>query len=290
MPELPEVETIKRGLAPRLEGQRIEAVTLNRRDLRLPFPQNFAARLTGTRIGILARRAKYMLIPLDSAQTLIVHLGMSGRPLVETADESRNALSPGAFFQAFGRYKQHDHVVMHLSSGDRFIYNDTRRFGFMLLEPDIGLSMLPTFADMGPEPLGNAFNAEVLLTALKARAAPIKSTLLDQHIVAGLGNIYVCEALHRAGISPFRAARSVSLVEATRLVQEIRDVLNEAIVAGGSTLRDFRNEEGAPGYFQHDFRVYGRQGSACPAPGCSGKIERQVQSGRSTFFCSLCQH
>jgi formamidopyrimidine-DNA glycosylase len=286
MPELPEVETVRRGLAPVLEGRRIDTVELRRPDLRFPFPDRFAERITGATIGPLGRRAKYLLLPLQTGETLILHLGMSGRVLIE-AGEGRKQL--GEFHHEHGRLAAHDHVMIQLSGGARVIYNDVRRFGFMRLAPTDALESDPFIAELGPEPLGNGFHAEHLLKVFAGRAVPLKSALLDQKNVAGLGNIYVCEALNRSGLSPYRAARSLKPKEATRLASEIRAVLEEAIAAGGSTLRDFRHEDGSLGYFQHTFRVYDREGEACPTPGCGGTIERQVQSGRSTFFCASCQ-
>lgn len=287
MPELPEVETVRRGLAPALDGKRIEAVRLNRADLRFPFPPRFAERLAGARITTLARRAKYLLVPLDTRETLVIHLGMSGRVLVE---EQGTSNEPGDFYYGADRHLKHDHVIFEIEGGAQLIYNDVRRFGFMLLETSETLDQHVSFAALGPEPLGNAFDARVLLEALNARFTPIKSALLDQTVVAGLGNIYVCEALHRVGVSPFRAAHAVNADEAEALVIAIRAVLAEAIEAGGSTLRDYRLQDGSLGYFQHRFRVYDRAGEPCPTPGCSGVIERQVQSGRSSFFCATCQH
>ncbi|MCA3612609.1 MAG: bifunctional DNA-formamidopyrimidine glycosylase/DNA-(apurinic or apyrimidinic site) lyase [Methylobacterium sp.] len=286
MPELPEVETVRRGLAPVLEGRRIDTVELRRADLRFPLPDRFAERITGTIIGPLGRRAKYLLLPLATGETLILHLGMSGRVLIEAGGGREQ---PGEFHHEHGRLAAHDHVMFQLSGGARVIYNDVRRFGFMRLAPTNGLEADPFIAELGPEPLGNAFHSEHLLKVFEGRALPLKSALLDQKKVAGLGNIYVCEALNRSGLSPYRAARSLKPKEARRLVSEIRAVLEEAIAAGGSTLRDFRHEDGSLGYFQHNFRVYGREGEACPTPGCGGAIERQVQSGRSTFFCGTCQ-
>lgn len=286
MPELPEVETVRRGLAPVIEGRTIDTVELRRPDLRFPFPDRFAQRLTGATIGPLGRRAKYLLLPLATGETLILHLGMSGRVLIETGGEREQL---GEFHHEQGRLAAHDHVLLQLSGGLRVIYHDVRRFGFMRLAPTDALETDPFIAELGPEPLGNAFHAEHLLKVFAGRAVPLKSALLDQKKVAGLGNIYVCEALNRSGLSPYRAARSLTASEAARLVSEIRAVLREAIAAGGSTLRDFRHEDGSLGYFQHSFRVYGREGEACPMPGCGGAIERQVQSGRSTFFCAICQ-
>lgn len=287
MPELPEVETVRRGLAPVLEGRSIDTVELRRPDLRFPFPERFAERLTGATIGPLGRRAKYLLLPLATSETLILHLGMSGRVLVETG-QRREQL--GEFHHAQGRLAAHDHVTLFLSGGARVIYNDVRRFGFMRLAPSDALETDPFIAELGPEPLGNAFHADHLLRVFAGRAVPLKAALLDQRNVAGLGNIYVSEALNRAGLSPYRAARSLKPDEAIRLASEIRAVLEDAIAAGGSTLRDFRHEDGELGYFQHSFRVYDRAGEACPTPGCGGSIERQVQSGRSTFFCATCQN
>ena len=286
MPELPEVETVRRGLVPVLEGATIASVVLHRPDLRFPFPPDFVARLTGQRIGVLGRRAKYLLVPLEGGETLIIHLGMSGRILIETP-EARAQL--GEFHHEAGRLPRHDHVVLTLTSGTRIVYNDVRRFGFMRLAPSAALEEDEALLGLGPEPLGNAFHADALLKRLEGRATPLKSALLDQKNVAGLGNIYVCEALHRARISPFRVAAQVTEAEAGRLVAEIRLVLEEAIEAGGSTLRDFRHEDGSLGYFQHAFRVYDRAGEPCPHPGCRGFIARQVQAGRSSFFCATCQ-
>jgi formamidopyrimidine-DNA glycosylase len=287
MPELPEVETVRRGLAPVLDGRRITRVQLNRADLRFPFPPRFAERLTGARITTLGRRAKYLLVPLDTGETLVIHLGMSGRVLVE---ETGAVLEPGDFYYGADRHLRHDHVIIEIEGGQRLIYNDVRRFGFMLLEASETLDEHESFISLGPEPLGNAFDAKALLSALDGRFTPIKSALLDQSVVAGLGNIYVCEALHRVGVSPFRAAHALSADEAEALVVAIRTVLSEAIEAGGSTLRDYRLQDGSLGYFQHRFRVYDRASEACPTPGCAGVIERQVQAGRSSFFCETCQH
>jgi formamidopyrimidine-DNA glycosylase len=286
MPELPEVETVRRGLAPVLEGAEITHVQLNRPDLRFPFPERFAERLTGATIRPLGRRAKYLLLPLDTEETLIIHLGMSGRVLVEAGNARKQ---PGAFHHEAGRLSAHDHVVIALKGRGCLIYNDVRRFGFMQLAPSDALDVDPFLAELGPEPLGNMFHAESLLAAFSGRNVPLKSALLDQRNVAGLGNIYVCEALNRARLSPYRLAKSLKPDEAQRLVGEIHRVLEEAIVAGGSSLRDFRHEDGSLGYFQHAFRVYDRAGKPCPTPGCAGTIERQVQSGRSTYFCVSCQ-
>jgi formamidopyrimidine-DNA glycosylase len=286
MPELPEVETVRRGLAPHLEGRRIAKVQLNRPDLRFAFPERFAERLTGATLLPLDRRAKYLLLPLDSAETLVIHLGMSGRLLIL---QPEGALSPGKFHHDITRLERHDHVEIVLDDGRRLVFNDPRRFGFMLLENSETLPEHATFAGLGVEPLGNGFSAGYLMEAFEGRRTPIKAALLDQRHIAGLGNIYVCEALHRASVAPTRAAGNLKPKEAERLATAIRDVLAEAIEAGGSTLRDFRHEDGALGYFQHAFRVYDREGEACPTPKCRGVIHRMVQSGRSTFYCPLCQ-
>ena len=287
MPELPEVETLRRGLAPDLEGQRIQTVQLNRKDLRVPFPERLAKRLEGATIGPLGRRAKYLLLPLDTGETLIIHLGMSGRLLVEKQDAATNA--PDSYYHQQDRHPKHDHVRIALQSGHCLIYNDVRRFGFMLLEETEALAAHPSLAPLGPEPLGNDFHAQVLLGALKGKATPFKSALLDQSIVAGLGNIYVCEALNRTRLSPFRAAKTLTKHEAEMLVSAIRLVLNRAIQLGGATISDHRQADGSAGGFQDEFVAYDRAGEQCRNPGCMGRIERQVQAGRSTFFCTQCQ-
>ena len=284
MPELPEVETVRRGLAPVMEGRRILAVEARRPDLRFPLPERFAERLTGTRIGRLGRRAKYLLIGLGSGETLIAHLGMSGRFVAEP-----NAGAPGRFAHEHARLEAHDHVVFTLEDGARVTYNDPRRFGFMDLAPTDALDAHAFFARLGPEPLSNAFNGPALAAALKGKRTPIKAALLDQHVVAGLGNIYVCEALHRAGISPRRVAASVSAARIETLAAAVKAVLEDAIAAGGSSLKDFAHADGALGYFQHAFDVYDREGEACRRPGCGGRVSRYVQSGRSTFACTRCQ-
>ncbi|MFM2044276.1 MAG: formamidopyrimidine-DNA glycosylase [Pseudomonadota bacterium] len=276
MPELPEVETVRRGLALRLEGRVLAEVRQHRPDLRFPFPADFASRLTGRRVVGLDRRAKYLLIRLDDGVTWLTHLGMSGTMIVTEG-------SPP------GPRNPHDHVVMRTDDGWTVTYNDVRRFGFMDLIEEDGLDSHPMLAALGPEPLGNGFNAETLSAALADKITPIKMALLDQRVVAGLGNIYVCEALFRAGISPTRPAHTVAGKRAERLVPVIRDVLAEAIEAGGSSIRDFRSGDGELGYFQHSFQVYGREGMACPGCDCdvarTGGIRRILQSGRSTFHC-----
>ena len=284
MPELPEVETVRRGLTPALEGRRILAVTLNRPDLRFPFPAGFAEQVAGRCVERIDRRAKYLLIRLEGGATVLSHLGMSGRYSIEADDL---AVQPGDFVHAAPANPRHDHVVFDIEGGVTVRYNDPRRFGFMDLVQDDADS--PYLAELGPEPNANAFSGAYLSEALAGRRTPIKAALLDQKIVAGLGNIYVCEALHRARISPRRQAATIPGRRAERLAHAVRTVIDEAIVSGGSTLRDFAATDGALGYFQHRFRAYGREGEACPEPGCSGHIGRIVQSARSTFFCPVCQ-
>lgn len=284
MPELPEVETVRRGLIPALEGRRILAVTLNRPDLRFPFPTGFAGQVAGRRVERIDRRAKYLLIRLEGGTTVLSHLGMSGRYSIE-ADNL--AAQPGDFVHAAPANPRHDHVVLEVEGGVTIRYNDPRRFGFMdLVRADADS---PYLAGLGPEPNANDFSGAYLSEALSGRRMPVKAALLDQKIVAGLGNIYVCEALHRARISPRRLAATIPGRRAERLAHAVRTVIDEAILSGGSTLRDFAAADGALGYFQHRFRAYGREGEACPEPGCSGHIGRIVQSSRSTFFCPSCQ-
>ncbi|MEM7488830.1 MAG: bifunctional DNA-formamidopyrimidine glycosylase/DNA-(apurinic or apyrimidinic site) lyase [Pseudomonadota bacterium] len=281
MPELPEVETVRRGLAPALEGARLTRVEVNRPDLRWPFPDRMADRLTGATVTGLGRRSKYLLLHLDTGETLIVHLGMSGRMVVDD-------LQLGTFHRDAGWLARHDHVVLH-TNRHRITFNDARRFGAMDLAPTDALEDHWLIAKLGPEPLGNAFHEAHLIAAFATRNTPVKAALLDQRVVAGLGNIYVCEALHRAGISPLRRARRISAPRTATLVPIIRDVLGEAIAAGGSSLRDHRQADGTLGYFQHGFRVYDREGQPCPTPDCGGTIRRTVQSGRSSFHCVTCQ-
>ncbi|WP_102106502.1 bifunctional DNA-formamidopyrimidine glycosylase/DNA-(apurinic or apyrimidinic site) lyase [Oceaniglobus roseus] len=282
MPELPEVETVRRGLAPVLEGGRIALARVNRADLRWPFPPDMAARLTGRRVLRLGRRSKYLMADLDSGETLIVHLGMSGRMLV-----SGDPL--GQFHHDHPAPEKHDHVVLEMEGGARVTFNDPRRFGAMDLVATERAEDHWLLSRIGPEPFGNAFNESYLTQALKARRTPVKAALLDQRLVAGLGNIYVCETLHRAGISPRRKAANLSPRRIASLVPVIRAVLEEAIEAGGSSLRDHRQSNGELGYFQHRFRVYDREGQPCVTPDCPGTVARIVQSGRSTFHCPVCQ-
>jgi formamidopyrimidine-DNA glycosylase len=282
MPELPEVETVRQGLAPHLTGARLVRVTQNRADLRFPLPERFAARLTGARVERLDRRAKYLVAPLDTGETLVAHLGMTGRFTI-------GDLSPGRFHNQAGGFEKHTHLIFETDGGSVIAFSDARRFGYMDLIKTDALDQHPWFKGLGPEPLGDEFNPKGLATALAGRRQSIKATLLDQRIVSGLGNIYVSEALHRAGIDPRRAAGELERRESAALVEEVKAVLAEAVLAGGSTLKDYRSVDGELGYFQHSFRVYGREGEACPKPGCSGRIERIVQGGRSSFFCPICQ-
>lgn len=282
MPELPEVETVRRGLLPVMEGQLITQAEVNRPDLRWPLPDRMADRLTGQRVTALRRRSKYILADLSSGETLLIHLGMSGRILI-------SGTMLGQFHHHHPAPQKHDHVVLHMESGARITFNDARRFGAMDLMPTTTAAAHPLLAGLGPEPFGNDFNELYLTTALQGRKMPIKSALLDQRLVAGLGNIYVCETLYRAGISPLRLAGGLTSSAAAALVPLIREVLAEAIAAGGSSLRDFRQTNGELGYFSKEFAVYGREGQPCQTPGCSGTITRTVQSGRSSFWCPSCQ-
>jgi formamidopyrimidine-DNA glycosylase len=282
MPELPEVETVRRGLEPVMTGRVIARATVNRPDLRWPLPEGMAARLTGQRVDQLRRRSKYILADLASGETLLIHLGMTGRMLVSGA-------MLGAFHHDHPAPEKHDHVVLDMEGGARITFNDARRFGAMDLMPAMSVDAHPLLASLGPEPLGNAFSEDYLVACLKGRATPIKSALLDQRVAAGLGNIYVCEVLFRAGLSPTRLAGQIAPSQVAALVPVIREVLAEAIAAGGSSLRDYRQADGELGYFQHSFQVYGREGQACATPGCHGTIQRIVQSGRSSFHCPRCQ-
>jgi formamidopyrimidine-DNA glycosylase len=282
LPELPEVETVRRGLAPVMEGRVIIAADVRRPDLRWPFPERMADRLSGRRAERLWRRSKYLLADLDSGESLLIHLGMSGRMLV-------SGLMLGEFHHTHPAPAKHDHVVLEIEGGARVTFNDARRFGVMDLVETARAEAHWLLAGLGPEPLGNEFSEAYLAGRLKGRATPIKAALLDQRVVAGLGNIYACEVLHRAGISPKRKAGRIAAPRVAALVPAIRQVLVEAIEAGGSSLRDYRRTDGELGYFQHAFRVYDREGAPCPTPGCGGTIRRIVQSGRSTFYCPECQ-
>lgn len=275
MPELPEVETVRRGLAAKLEGRRFARVEQRRPNLRVPFPDRFPERLSGRRIEAVRRRAKYILVHLDDGTVLIVHLGMSGRIVMSDAPS--------------GPPEPHDHVVFGIDDGSEVRFNDARRFGLMTLTTEDGLAAHPLLAALGPEPLGNAFDPVVLSERVSGRRTSIKAALLDQTVVAGIGNIYASEALFRAGISPLRIAATVAGPRAERLVPAIRQVLGEAIEAGGSSLRDYVQASGELGYFQHRFAVYDREGQPCPGCDCdraaTGGIRRIVQANRSTFFC-----
>lgn len=282
MPELPEVETVRRGLSPAMEGAKLARLQLNRADLRFPFPENLVAAVEGRQIIALGRRAKYLLIDLEDDLTIIAHLGMSGSFRVE-----EEAL--GTFHHPRSKDEKHDHVVFHLERGNetlKVIYNDPRRFGFLHLAKRSELDLYPAFAQLGPEPTGNALDAEYLGKRFSGKAQPLKSTLLDQTVIAGLGNIYVCEALYLARISPKRAAGRISLARLERLVEAIRAVLLSAIEAGGSSLRDYARPDGELGYFSKQFAVYGREGQPCA---CGGTVQRYAEGGRSTFWCPTCQ-
>jgi formamidopyrimidine-DNA glycosylase len=286
MPELPEVETVRRGLEPVLAGARLIRVEARRPDLRFPFPEGFVQRLVGARIEGLDRRAKYLLARLDRAETLVMHLGMTGRFEIEGGEAK---IRPGDFVYAAPADPKHAHVVFETEAGHRVTFFDPRRFGYMDLIATEDLARHAWFAALGPEPLGPDFTAQHLKAALMGRRQSIKALLLDQRTVAGLGNIYVCEALWRAHISPLRPAGEIPLKALKTLVEASRDVLAEAIVAGGSTLRDYAAADGALGYFQHSFAAYGREGQPCLTPRCGGTIERIVQNGRSSFYCPVCQ-
>jgi len=280
MPELPEVETVRRGLSPVMEGKRVLSLQVNRPDLRFPFPARFSERVTGTTIRRLGRRAKFLEVDLATGETLVMHLGMSGRFRIEGG-------TLGAFHQETSDNPKHDHVVFNMEGGVSVTYNDPRRFGFMEIWPSADFENYPRLLKMGPEPLSNGFSAAYLNEALKGKAAPIKAALLDQKVVAGLGNIYVCEALFRSGISPRRKSSTVPGLRAERLAPMINAVIAEAIEAGGSSISDFSNASGELGYFQHRFQVYDREGEECVV--CGKGIKRLVQSGRSSFYCGACQ-
>ena len=292
MPELPEVETVKRGLAPVLEGCRIDTVELRRTGLRFPFPGGFSERLAGRSVERLSRRAKYIIADIEGGQILTIHLGMTGRFWIKPGATSGKI---GSFAHAAGNDPAHDHVVFHMQSGATVTYNDARRFGYMDLFPAAALETHPHFKSLGIEPLGNALNAAFLAEAARGRRTDLKAFLMDQRIIAGLGNIYVCEALYRAGLDPHRTASALARrngqpsERAERLIPAIRSVLDDAIRAGGSTLRDYRHADGALGYFQHSFAVYGREGEPCVRTGCRGSVRRTIQAGRSTFHCPACQ-
>ncbi len=295
MPELPEVETVRRGLQPVMEGARILSVEARRPDLRFPFPQDFVERLTGRRILSLGRRAKYLTADIEGGPLLICHLGMSGSFRIE---EENKAHMPGVFHHERSKAAAHDHVVFHLAKRGggkaQVVFNDPRRFGFMLFAD--GNNEHPMLADLGVEPTGNALDGKMLADLLRGKKTPLKAALLDQTLIAGLGNIYVSEALWRAGLSPKRLAGTIvpksgrNSARTDKLAEAIRAVIADAIQAGGSSLRDYVHADGSLGYFQHSFSVYDREGEPCRKPGCGGTIARIVQSGRSTFYCPRCQH
>lgn len=300
MPELPEVENVRLTLIPVLEGARIEKVSVRRPDLRFPFPERFAERLRGQTISSIGRRAKYLLWHLGSGETLIVHLGMSGRLLVsgpapESQPRASRGVIAGAYVYESGDLPQHDHVVIELANGATLIYNDPRRFGFMILACRDSLPDHPLFRHLGIEPLGLDLTPESLARSASGRRSDLKSFLMDQRHIAGLGNIYVAEALFRAQISPIRKAASLARGDgrptgrAERLVPAIRSVITEAVAAGGSTLRDYVKADGSRGAFQNAHAVYGREGQMCIRPGCGGTVRRLVQGARSTFYCPSCQ-
>lgn len=296
MPELPEVETVRRGLEPVLEGARILNVEQRRGDLRFPFPAGFSDRLAGQKVAAIGRRAKYLLFYLEGGTVLICHLGMSGSFRIEK--DGKGELQ-GTFHYPRSKDTRHDHVIFHVISGNgepaRVIYNDPRRFGFMLLSQVEDLETHPLISGLGVEPTGNELDGALIARLLAGKRAPLKTALMDQRVIAGLGNIYVCEALWRAGLSPLRLAATVAgggtaVTELSeRLAGAIRAVVSDAIAAGGSSLRDYMKADGSLGYFQHTFSVYDREGMPCPRAGCDGVIERIVQSGRSTFYCPVCQ-
>jgi formamidopyrimidine-DNA glycosylase len=297
MPELPEVETVRRGLEPAMDGARFVRVELNRADLRWPLPKDFASRLVGATVKGLGRRAKYLLADLSTGDVLIMHLGMSGSFRVRREQNAKpgGAKPLGRYYHEQAEAAAHDHVVFHMSSGAVITFNDPRRFGAMKIVPRAKLDDEPLLSKLGPEPLGNEFDAAMLAAACKGKKTSLKAALLDQQLVAGLGNIYVCEALNRAGLSPKRRASTVAdrngrpNDNAERLVEAIKAVLKDAIKAGGSSLRDHKQTDGELGMFQHQFRVYDREGEKCPTPGCHGTIRRIVQNARSTFYCPICQ-
>jgi formamidopyrimidine-DNA glycosylase len=300
MPELPEVETVRRGLQPVMEGSQILKAEARRKDLRFAFQKDFVARLTGQTVTGLGRRAKYLMADLASGDVLLMHLGMSGSFRV-VKDEDTHA--PGKFHHPRAEDRAHDHVVFHMSSGAAVIFNDPRRFGYMKIIARNALDDEPLLRGLGPEPLGNEFDAAMLARACANKKTSLKAALLDQRVVAGLGNIYVCEALFRSHLSPRRLAATLATKaaprkgvaggeptdHAKRLVAAIHAVLNQAIKAGGSSLRDHRQTSGELGYFQHSFQVYDREGEKCQTAGCSGIVKRFTQNGRSTFWCPKCQ-
>ena len=306
MPELPEVETVRSGLEPVLRGRRFVRVEQRRKDLRFPLPERFVERLTGRKVERLDRRAKYILVHLDGGEVLAIHLGMTGRFNVQPPPVRSGARTPsprsrgegiqlGDYTYEHGRDAKHDHLVFTMSGGAVVTYNDARRFGYMALVATGELSAHEYFAGLGVEPLGDDLTPEYLARRAAAKKVDLKALLMDQRIVAGLGNIYVCEALFRAGLSPFKPAARLATATAKptpavrRLVPQIKAVLHEAIRAGGSTLRDYKQADGSIGAFQNEFQIYGREGEPCSRPGCRGRVRRKTQGGRSTFSCPVCQ-
>lgn len=297
MPELPEVETVRMGLEPALVGRVIDRVILNRADLRFPFPDRFVKRLTGARVSSLARRAKYLVAHLSTGEALVMHLGMTGRFHVQARGDNRpHLLGDYEYESAAGDDGKHAHAVFELQGGGRVIYSDPRRFGYMLLIPEVELAEHPALRGLGVEPLSQDLTAAYLAQRAAGRKADLKAFLMDQRNVAGLGNIYVLEALYLAGLKPSRSAATLATrtgkptPHAERLAETIRQVLTAAVAAGGSTLRDYRQADGSTGSFQKTFRVYGRAGEPCLTPGCRGTVRRSIQGGRSSFFCPACQH
>jgi formamidopyrimidine-DNA glycosylase len=292
MPELPEVETVRRGLQPVMEGSKIVKAEARRKDLRFPFQKDFVARLEGQTVTGLGRRAKYLMADLASWDVLLMHLGMSGSFRVIKGEDAK---TPGKFHYSRSDERAHDHVVFHMSSGAAVVFNDPRRFGYMKIIARKALDDEPLLQGLGPEPLGNEFDAAMLARACAGKKTSLKAALLDQRVVAGLGNIYVCEALYRSHLSPRRLAATLATKKgeatdhAKRLVTAIHGVLNQAIKAGGSSLRDHRQTSGELGYFQHSFQVYDREGEKCQTAGCNGVVRRFTQNGRSTFWCPKCQ-
>jgi formamidopyrimidine-DNA glycosylase len=292
MPELPEVETVRRGLQPAMEGSKIVKAEARRKDLRFPFQKDFVARLEGQTVTGLGRRAKYLLADLGSGDVLLMHLGMSGSFRLVEGDQGK---ATGKFHHPRSEDRAHDHVVFHMSSGAAVVFNDPRRFGYMKIIARGRLENEPLLKGLGPEPLGNEFDAAMLARSCASKKTSLKAALLDQRVVAGLGNIYVCEALFRSQLSPRRLAATLATKKAEptdhakRLVTAVHAVLNQAIKAGGSSLRDHRQTSGELGYFQHSFQVYDREGEKCQSKGCGGIVRRFTQNGRSTFWCPKCQ-
>jgi formamidopyrimidine-DNA glycosylase len=296
MPELPEVETVRRGLQPVMEGAWMTKVETRRPDLRFPLPPRMNAKLSGRRVEALGRRAKYLITHFEGGPVLICHLGMSGSFRIES---EAGADTPGEFRYARSKDQAHDHVVFHMAGDDgtraRVVFNDPRRFGFMLLSDEASWREHPMIAGLGVEPTGNTLDGRTISDLFRGKAAPLKAALSDQRLIAGLGNIYVCEALWRAKLSPKRAGGTIAgkpgrtTVRADALAEAVRAVIADAVRAGGSSLRDYMHTDGSLGYFQKSFAVYDREGEPCLRKGCKGVVQRIVQSGRSTFFCPACQ-